>query len=79
MWTPLHRPARDRGRLSTHVTTMTGKAITRAFYGEEAGRSYYTGCSTSHSLMLGGRANGFQRVAPSGSMVFAFRVVSKIV
>ncbi|TIX51700.1 tannase/feruloyl esterase family alpha/beta hydrolase [Alteraurantiacibacter aquimixticola] len=40
------RKWRDWGRLSTNVMTETGKAITRAFYGREAGRSYYTGCST---------------------------------
>lgn len=46
------RQWRDWGRLSTHVMTMTGKAITRAFYGEEAGRSYYTGCSTGGQMGL---------------------------
>lgn len=40
------RKWRDWGRLSTHVMTTTGKAITRAFYGRDAKRSYYTGCST---------------------------------
>lgn len=40
------RKWRDWGRLSTHVMTTTGKAITRAFYGRPAKRSYYTGCST---------------------------------
>lgn len=40
------RKWRDWGRLSTHVMTMTGKAITSAFYGRDAKRSYYTGCST---------------------------------
>lgn len=40
------RKWRDWGRLSTHVMTTTGKAITRAFYGRDARRSYYTGCST---------------------------------
>jgi feruloyl esterase len=40
------RKWRDWGRLSTHVMTVTGKAITRAYYGRGAGRSYYTGCST---------------------------------
>jgi feruloyl esterase len=28
------------------VMTVTGKAIARAFYGEDPGQSYYTGCST---------------------------------
>jgi feruloyl esterase len=37
---------RDWGRLSTHVMTVTGKAIAEAFYGEPARRAYYTGCST---------------------------------
>ena len=40
------RKWRDWGRLSTHVMTVTGKAITTAYYGRSAGRSYYTGCST---------------------------------
>ncbi len=40
------RKWRDWGRLSTHVMTITGKAITKAFYGRDARRSYYTGCST---------------------------------
>lgn len=40
------RKWRDWGRLSTHVMTATGKAITKAFYGRDAARSYYTGCST---------------------------------
>src|SRR5579883_519463 len=37
---------KDWGMLSTHVMTETGKAIVKAFYGEDAKRSYYTGCST---------------------------------
>jgi feruloyl esterase len=40
------RKWRDWGRLSTHAMTTTGKAITKAFYGQAAKRSYYTGCST---------------------------------
>lgn len=36
----------DWGRLSTHVMTVTGKALTAAFYGRPATRAYYTGCST---------------------------------
>jgi hypothetical protein len=36
----------DWGRLSTHVMTVTGKAVARAFYGSDARRSFYTGCST---------------------------------
>lgn len=42
----------DWGRLSTHVMTVTGKAITRAFYGEDASRSFYTGCSTGGQMGL---------------------------
>jgi hypothetical protein len=37
---------KDWGLLSTHVMTVTGKAIAKAFYGEGATHSYYTGCST---------------------------------
>jgi hypothetical protein len=40
------RKWRDWGSLSTHVMTAAGKAITKAFYGKDAQRSYYTGCST---------------------------------
>lgn len=40
------RKWKDWGRLSTHVMTVAGKAITKAYYGEGAKRSYYTGCST---------------------------------
>jgi feruloyl esterase len=40
------RKWKDWGRLSTHVMTVTGKAVARAFYGREASRAYYTGCST---------------------------------
>lgn len=40
------RKWRDWGRLSTHVMTVTGKAVTKAFYGREAKQSFYTGCST---------------------------------
>lgn len=40
------RKWRDWGRLSTHVMTVTGKAIARAFYRRGISRSYYTGCST---------------------------------
>jgi len=46
------RQWRDWGRLSTHVMTETGKAITRAFYGRQARRSYYTGCSTGGQMGL---------------------------
>jgi feruloyl esterase len=46
------RKWRDWGRLSTHVMTTTGKAITKAFYGKEARRSYYTGCSTGGQMGL---------------------------
>ena len=37
---------KDWGLLSTHVMTVTGKAIAKAFYGADARHSYYTGCST---------------------------------
>lgn len=37
---------RDWGRRSTHVMTVTGKAVAQAFYGAPARRAYYTGCST---------------------------------
>lgn len=36
----------DWGKLSTHVMTVTGKAIAKAFYGYDATHSYFTGCST---------------------------------
>jgi feruloyl esterase len=37
---------KDWGMLSTHEMTVTGKAIAKAFYGEDAKHSYFTGCST---------------------------------
>lgn len=37
---------KDWGMLSTHLMTVTGKAIAKAFYGEDAKHSYFTGCST---------------------------------
>lgn len=37
---------KDWGLLSTHVMTVTGKAIAKAFYGAPVKRAYYTGCST---------------------------------
>jgi len=37
---------KDWGMLSTHVMTVTGKAIAKAFYGEDSKHSYFTGCST---------------------------------
>ncbi len=40
------RKWKDWGKLSTHVMTVTGKAVAQAFYGRSASRSYYTGCST---------------------------------
>ena len=46
------RKWRDWGRLSTHVMTTTGKAITKAFYRQDARRSYYTGCSTGGQMGL---------------------------
>ena len=35
----------DFGHRSLHVTTVNGKAITQAFYGEPPRYAYYTGCS----------------------------------
>jgi hypothetical protein len=46
------RKWRDWGRLSTNVMTTTGKALTKAFYGREARKSYYTGCSTGGQMGL---------------------------
>ncbi|MCW3848177.1 tannase/feruloyl esterase family alpha/beta hydrolase [Sphingomonas sp. LB-2] len=46
------RKWRDWGRLSTHVMTVTGKAITKAFYGQRARKSFYTGCSTGGQMGL---------------------------
>jgi hypothetical protein len=40
------RKWKDWGRLSTHVMTVTGKAIAEAYYTRSVSRSYYTGCST---------------------------------
>ncbi|MBO9558945.1 MAG: tannase/feruloyl esterase family alpha/beta hydrolase [Caulobacter sp.] len=40
------RKWRDWGRLSAHVMTVTGKAITQAYYGARPDRAFYTGCST---------------------------------
>lgn len=37
---------KDWGLLATHVMTVTGKAISKAYYGEDVRRSYFTGCST---------------------------------
>ena len=37
---------KDWGLLGTHEATVAGKQIAKAFYGAEAKRSYYTGCST---------------------------------
>jgi feruloyl esterase len=46
------RKWRDWGRLSTNVMTTTGKALTKAFYGRDARKSYYTGCSTGGQMGL---------------------------
>jgi len=43
---------KDWGLLSTHVMTVTGKAIAAAFYGAEPKRSYFTGCSTGGQQAL---------------------------
>lgn len=40
------RKWKDWGLLSTHVMTVTGKAIVAAFYGAKARHAYYAGCST---------------------------------
>ena len=37
---------KDWGILSTHVMAVVGKEIEKAFYGADAKRAYYTGCST---------------------------------
>ena len=37
---------KDWGMLGTHEAAVAGKQITKAFYGADAKRSYYTGCST---------------------------------
>jgi feruloyl esterase len=42
----LPRKWRDWGLLSTHVMTVTGKAIAKAYYGDDSRRAYFTGCST---------------------------------
>ena len=46
------RKWRDWGRLSTNVMTTTGKALTAAYYGKAARKSYYTGCSTGGQMGL---------------------------
>ncbi|WP_313538606.1 tannase/feruloyl esterase family alpha/beta hydrolase [Sphingomonas sp.] len=46
------RKWRDWGRLSTHVMTVAGKAITKAFYGKAPRKAYYTGCSTGGQMGL---------------------------
>jgi feruloyl esterase len=43
---------KDWGLLSTHVMTVTGKEIGKAFYGEEPKHSYFTGCSTGGQQAL---------------------------
>ena len=43
---------KDWGLLSTHVMTVAGKAIAKAFYGEEPKHSYFTGCSTGGQQAL---------------------------
>jgi feruloyl esterase len=37
---------KDWGMLGTHEAAVAGKEIAKAFYGADAKRSYYTGCST---------------------------------
>lgn len=36
----------DFGYRATHIVTVSGKAITKAFYGDAPERSYFMGCST---------------------------------
>jgi len=43
---------KDWGRLSTHVMTVVGKQIEKAFYGAEPKHSYFTGCSTGGQQAL---------------------------
>ena len=38
--------------LATHVITLTGKQIVRAFYGEPERRSYFVGCSNGGKMAL---------------------------
>jgi feruloyl esterase len=37
---------RDNAHVGIHEMTVTGKALTEAFYGQAPGYSYFTGCST---------------------------------
>src|SRR3984957_5798660 len=37
---------KDWGMLGTHEAALAGKQLAKAFYGADAKRSYYTGCST---------------------------------
>lgn len=37
---------RDNGHVGIHEMTVTGKALTEAFYGQAPGFSYFNGCST---------------------------------
>jgi feruloyl esterase len=37
---------RDNAHVGIHEMTVTGKALTEAFYGEAPGYAYFTGCST---------------------------------
>jgi len=46
LWGASPEMRRDYGRRSTHVTAVTAKRLVRAFYGREADRSYFRGCST---------------------------------
>jgi feruloyl esterase len=43
---------KEWGLTSTHVMTVVGKEIEKAFYGEEPKHSYFTGCSTGGQQAL---------------------------
>jgi len=76
----------DFGSRSTHLMTVAGKALTRAFYGEDARYSYFAGCSTGghqaleeaevfpddYDGILGG-APGHNRTHLHAAFVFDFK------
>src|SRR2546423_637725 len=46
LWAYNNIPAQiDFGYRATHVTVLAGKAIAREFYGRQASKSYFMGCS----------------------------------
>src|SRR5437773_5757895 len=76
----------DFGHRGTHVTTVNGKAITRAYYGEPAKYSYYVGCSKGgqqglmeaqrypddyDGLIAGDPANNWTRFYAGGHLWYA--------